>query len=157
MNRSGLAGVCFHCWPAAIHARMKQWTCSYFGRHVIGALMASLEGLDGLVFTAGIGEHAPEIRSRVCVRCAWLEIIFDDDADEATVPRITDVEKMIVEHTLKHIDRAACWNQNVFTWKIQRAWSRVSSPASRTKGSTRRQELLLQCSEIRLCVQSSPL
>ena len=75
---------------------MKQWTCSYFGRHVIGALMASLEGLDGLVFTAGIGEHAPEIRSRVCVRCAWLEIIFDDDADQATVPRITDVEKMIV-------------------------------------------------------------
>ena len=32
----------------------------------IGALVASLGGLDGLVFTAGIGEHAPEIRSRVC-------------------------------------------------------------------------------------------
>jgi acetate kinase len=37
----------------------------------IGALTASLGGLDGLVFTAGIGEHAPEIRSRICARCAW--------------------------------------------------------------------------------------
>ena len=32
----------------------------------LGALVAALGGLDGLVFTAGIGEHAPEIRRRVC-------------------------------------------------------------------------------------------
>jgi acetate kinase len=31
----------------------------------IGALTAGLGGLDGLVFTAGIGEHAPEIRERI--------------------------------------------------------------------------------------------
>ncbi len=34
----------------------------------IGALTASLGGLDGLVFRAGIGEHASEIRSRICAR-----------------------------------------------------------------------------------------
>jgi hypothetical protein len=35
----------------------------------IGALTTSMGGIDGLVFTAGIGEYASEIRSRVCARC----------------------------------------------------------------------------------------
>jgi acetate kinase len=81
--------------------------------HEIGAMAASLGGLDGLVFTAGIGEHAPEIRSRVCARCAWLGIILDERANGAGEMRITpeanrirvyviptDEERMIAEHTL---------------------------------------------------------
>jgi acetate kinase len=48
----------------------------------LGALAATLGGLDGLVFTAGIGEHAPEIRRRVCGRSAWLGIVLDLDANE---------------------------------------------------------------------------
>src|SRR5208337_4176204 len=42
-----------------------------------GALTATLGGLDGLVFTAGIGEHAAEIRRRVCERCGWLGLVLD--------------------------------------------------------------------------------
>src|SRR5262249_8090457 len=38
----------------------------------IGALAAALGGLDGVVFTAGIGEHATPIRERVCRNLAWL-------------------------------------------------------------------------------------
>ena len=38
----------------------------------LGSLAAALGGLDALVFTAGIGEHAPEIRRRVCDKAAWL-------------------------------------------------------------------------------------
>lgn len=45
------------------------------------ALMASLEGLDGLVFTAGIGENAPEIRAAVARRLEWLGLILDADAN----------------------------------------------------------------------------
>jgi len=37
------------------------WIC-----RELGSLAAALEGLDALVFTAGIGEHAAEIRRRVC-------------------------------------------------------------------------------------------
>ena len=79
----------------------------------IGALTASLGGLDGLVFTAGIGEHASEIRSRVCARCAWLGILIDEDANRTGQMRITseasgvrvyivptDEEKMIAVHTV---------------------------------------------------------
>src|SRR5262249_59563270 len=49
----------------------------------IGALTASLDGLDGLVFTAGIGEHAPEIRERICARCGWLGVALDETANRA--------------------------------------------------------------------------
>jgi acetate kinase len=79
----------------------------------LGALAAVLGGLDGLVFTAGIGERSPEIRARVCARAAWLGIELDEDANRRGGPRIsvagskasawaipTDEELMIARHTL---------------------------------------------------------
>ena len=79
----------------------------------IGALAASLGGLDGLVFTAGIGEHAPEIRRQICMRSAWLGLSLDGEANARGDPRIsstdsrvavwvipTDEEAMIARHTL---------------------------------------------------------
>jgi acetate kinase len=48
----------------------------------IGALAAVLGGIDGLVFTAGIGENSSEIRSRICEASAWLGIEIDRDANE---------------------------------------------------------------------------
>jgi acetate kinase len=48
----------------------------------IGALAAVLGGLDGLVFTAGIGENAPEIRARIVAACAWLGLTLDADANQ---------------------------------------------------------------------------
>jgi acetate kinase len=47
----------------------------------IGALAAVLGGIDGLVFTAGIGEHSPEIRHRICEASAWLGIELDPQAN----------------------------------------------------------------------------
>jgi acetate kinase len=55
----------------------------------LGSLAASLGGLDALVFTAGIGEHAPEIRRRVCAQAAWLGIELDDAANATGRGRIT--------------------------------------------------------------------
>ena len=75
------------------------------------AMLASLGGLDGIVFTAGIGEHAPEIRGRVCEALAWLGIELDHGKNAASAPRIstassrvavwvipTDEEAMIARH-----------------------------------------------------------
>jgi acetate kinase len=56
----------------------------------IGALAAVLGGLDGLVFTAGIGENAPEIRSRICQACLWLGLELDAAANQAGATRISD-------------------------------------------------------------------
>jgi acetate kinase len=49
----------------------------------LGALAATLGGLDGLVFTAGIGERSAEIRARVAERARWLGVRVDLAANEA--------------------------------------------------------------------------
>jgi acetate kinase len=80
----------------------------------VGALASALGGLDGLVFTAGIGEHAPPIRSRVCARLGWLGVALDEAANRAGAGVIstpasrvavrvipTDEETTIARHTLE--------------------------------------------------------
>jgi len=78
----------------------------------IGALAASMGGLDGLVFTAGIGERSPAIRRRVCERLGWLGVRLDEAANArggglisppGAAPSVwaiaTDEELVIARHT----------------------------------------------------------
>ena len=44
----------------------------------------TLQGLDGLVFTGGIGEHASEIRRRICERLTRLGVSLDQEAISKT-------------------------------------------------------------------------
>ncbi|MGC2629162.1 MAG: acetate/propionate family kinase [Rhodomicrobium sp.] len=55
----------------------------------LGSLAAAVGGLDAFVFTAGIGEHATEIRRRVCEQAAWLGFEIDQAANGQGGPRIT--------------------------------------------------------------------
>jgi acetate kinase len=55
----------------------------------LGSMAAAHGGIDALVFTAGIGEHAPEIRRRVCEDAAWLGIDLDQAANAGGAGRIT--------------------------------------------------------------------
>ncbi len=63
--------------------------------HHVGALAADLGGLDGLVFTAGIGEHDAALRLRVMQDLAWLGLIPDEAANEAHGPIISRPESRI--------------------------------------------------------------
>jgi acetate kinase len=78
-----------------------------------GALIASLGGLDGLVFTAGIGENDAALRARICRRLGWLGLELDEQANKMHHPVIsaagstikvwivpTDEERVIAAHTL---------------------------------------------------------
>lgn len=78
-----------------------------------GALAAALDGIDGFVFTAGIGENAPAIREAVMKRLSWLGLDADAQANASNNPLIstessrvtcwvipTDEELMIARHTL---------------------------------------------------------
>lgn len=49
----------------------------------VAALATTIGGLDALVFTAGIGEHQPEIRAAICRRLAWLGLALDPTANAA--------------------------------------------------------------------------
>jgi len=51
-------------------------------RQTVGAMAATLGGIDALVFTAGVGEHAPEIRRRVCEDLNFLGLELDQRANE---------------------------------------------------------------------------
>jgi len=57
-------------------------------RH-IGALAAVLGGVDAIVFTAGIGERSPEIRSRIVEASSWLGLTLDGRANASHGPRIS--------------------------------------------------------------------
>ncbi len=88
----------------------------YFAYRVareLGALSSVLGGLDGLVFTGGIGEHAVAVRSAVVQRSLWLGLVLDADANARSAPRIstadsavearvvpTDEELVIARHTV---------------------------------------------------------
>ena len=50
----------------------------YQTKKFIGAYAAVLEGLDTLVFSGGIGEHSPEVRSQVCDGIKFLGIELDE-------------------------------------------------------------------------------
>jgi acetate kinase len=78
-----------------------------------GSLVAAMGGIGGFVFTAGIGENAPEIRDAVMRRLAWVGMDIDDAANRSSGPRIsrqgarvpcyvipTNEELMIARHTL---------------------------------------------------------
>jgi acetate kinase len=85
-----------------------------------GAMASALGGVDGIVFTAGIGENAPVIRAAVCEKLRWLGIRLDAKANEdgafcisATDSQVdvrviaTDEEVMIARHVLERITKAS--------------------------------------------------
>jgi acetate kinase len=91
--------------------------CYRIGRE-LGSLAAAAQGIDALVFTAGVGEHAPLIREHVCRHAAWLGVALDATANNAGGPRIstpdsrvavwvmpTNEELMIARHTLQVLAR----------------------------------------------------
>jgi acetate kinase len=61
----------------------------------IGALTAALGGIDGLVFTAGIGENSAEIRRRICEACAWIGVELDAEANANRGPRISSPQSRV--------------------------------------------------------------
>ena len=88
-------------------------------RREIGALAAALGGIDGLIFTAGIGENARGIRARVCDGLGFLGIAVDPDRNAIDAPEIspagaatrvlvrkTDEEGMIARHVLDVLRRS---------------------------------------------------
>jgi len=83
-------------------------------RRELGGLAAMLEGMDAIVFTGGIGEHAWRVRESVLAGMEWMGVHLDREANRAgafvisakaspttifVIP--TDEERMIAEHTVK--------------------------------------------------------
>jgi acetate kinase len=74
--------------------------CHSVARH-IASLAAALGGLDGIVFTAGVGENAAPVRAGICRTCAWLGVELDDAANERHQPRISTASSAVAVHVVK--------------------------------------------------------
>jgi acetate kinase len=90
-----------------------------------GMLAAALGGVDGFVFTAGIGENSPTMRARIAEKLAWLGVALDKKANLARVPLLsradsrvkvyvipTNEELMIAQHTLALLSRPSLAKTN---------------------------------------------
>jgi acetate kinase len=93
-----------------------KFALDYFAYRVglyAGMFAAALGGVDGFVFTAGIGENSPSMRARIAERLAWLGGTLDENANATGASRIsaagsrlaihvvpTDEELMIARHTV---------------------------------------------------------
>ena len=118
-RKSGLLGV------SGVSADMRQLRASsepaaaeaialfvYRVAREVGSMAAALQGVDGLVFTGGIGEHDAAARSEIAGACRWLGLELDPEANLRGEGRIsaagsrvaawvvpTNEELMIARHT----------------------------------------------------------
>jgi acetate kinase len=85
-------------------------------RSCMGSMLASLGGLDAIVFTGGIGENSPLVRADSLANFSFLGIDLDDRLNQATIgtdqiiSKTTSAVQVLVIHTQE--DRAiahACW------------------------------------------------
>jgi acetate kinase len=118
-RRSGLLGVSGISGDVRVleasddpRARLALDLFSYRIAGEAGRLASALGGLDMLVFTAGVGEHAASVRAAVCARLGWLGVTLDAAANAASAALIsapaakveirvvpTDEEAVIARHT----------------------------------------------------------
>ena len=98
----------------------------------IGALVSSLDGLDGIVFTAGIGEHSYAIREMVCARLGWLGVVIDPSANaqdaaviSTSASRVsvrvipTNEEAMIARHTVNDVKPRLAADYSKVGWRAE--------------------------------------
>lgn len=86
---SGISSDMRRVLEAAAHdpdARLAVEIYVHRARQTIGAMAATLGGVDGLVFTAGVGEHSAEIRRRICEGLGHLGLVLDGAANDRGEP-----------------------------------------------------------------------
>jgi acetate kinase len=74
--------------------------CNRVARH-IASLASALGGLDGIVFTAGVGENAAPVRSAICRACAWLGLELDEAANRLHKERISAATSRVTAYVIK--------------------------------------------------------
>jgi acetate kinase len=72
----------------------------------IGAYAAALEGLDHLVFSGGIGEHAPVVRARICAGLEFLGIEIDEQRNAINAPLISTGAAPVAVHVIPSDEEA---------------------------------------------------
>jgi acetate kinase len=132
-RRSGLLGVSgttgdmqqlLAAAPHDSNAREAVNLFVYQLRKHLGAMVAAIDGIDRLVFTGGIGENSPQIRTEVCDKLAYLGVKLDPDANSENRAVIsgdaseidvrvvrTNESLMLARHALDVLAASPAWSQ----------------------------------------------
>lgn len=102
------------------HAREAAELFCYRITRELGSLAAALGGVDAIIFTGGIGEHAPQIRDMVCRSADWLGVALDDNANAAGQQIISTPESKVAVLVLRTNEE----------WMIARHTHRLLAQAS---------------------------
>jgi acetate kinase len=97
-------------------ARLAVEMFCHIARKFIGALAAELGGIDSLIFTGGIGEHAAEVRDRICAGLSHLGVYLDSSRNARSEQVISngpctvhivaaDEERVIAAHASRFLPR----------------------------------------------------
>jgi acetate kinase len=73
----------------------------YLARKAFGGLVTVLGGLDTLVFTGGIGEHAAPIRARLCGDLDWLGLRLDAALNAAHAPVVSTADSRVTVRVIQ--------------------------------------------------------
>ncbi len=90
-------------------------------RASIGAMLANLGGLDALIFTAGVGEHQPLVRSAVCDGLNFLGIQIEPDrnieaeGDRDISPEDSAIRVLVIETQEDWAIALECFNHSCFS------------------------------------------
>jgi acetate kinase len=84
-------------------------------------MIAALEGIDVLIFTGGVGEHVPIIRSRLCRSFGFLGLVLDEDKNASVsgdqeISAVCSTVRVFVVHTQEDwMIARSCWQMTPFT------------------------------------------
>ncbi|MEN9901717.1 MAG: acetate kinase [Pseudomonadota bacterium] len=86
-----------------------------------GTAMASIQGLDGIVFTAGIGERSPLIRAKACAALGWAGVVIDPVLNESKshVARRISTEQSQIEVWVIPTDEESVIARD--TWRLAKS------------------------------------
>ena len=80
-------GTCSRASASDPRARLAVEVFCHRARKYLGAYLAVLGGADAVVFSGGIGEHAHEVRARICAGMEWIGLVVDPERNAAAVGR----------------------------------------------------------------------
>ena len=87
--------------PDSADARLAIETFCYAAAKHIAAMIVALRGIDGLVFTGGIGENDPSVRASICSSLAWAGIAIDPLRNTRAAGRINAASSGCAVHVLR--------------------------------------------------------
>lgn len=86
----------------------------------MGSLVAALGGLDGLVFTGGIGENQPSLRARIAAGLSWLGLGLDAESNQRGEGRISSSQSEVVVRVI-HSDETQVIARHAWRWLTAQA------------------------------------